>query len=184
MAKQHIVPITNGKGNKELANGNYNVTASIHGYDNSTIDPNTQEITEGVDNYSFTIAATGTLTLHVSDNGTDIGIPIVGATFYRCDSEGTQYGDPVVSDDEGNAIFNYLPFSEEETFPIIYFKQTETDGEHTFDDSLQNVEMDAQTKTIEIQNPDAAAREFTITDQNYSGLPVTDGELTLEQESV
>ena len=78
MAKEHIVSITNGKGSKELVNGN---TANINGYDNSTITPNSQEITKEVNSYEFTISATGTFTLHVSDDGTEIGIPIVGATL-------------------------------------------------------------------------------------------------------
>lgn len=71
MAKEHIIPITNGKGSKTLVNENYSVTASVNGYDNATIEPSSEEITEGVNEYSFTIAANGTLTLHVSDDGTD-----------------------------------------------------------------------------------------------------------------
>ena len=39
---EHIIPITNGKGSKELANGNYNVAATVSGYDNSTITPSTE----------------------------------------------------------------------------------------------------------------------------------------------
>lgn len=121
MAKEHIIPITNGAGSKELADGNYTVTSSVAGYDNSSIDPSTLEIIEGVNDYSFTIEATGTLTLHVSDDGTEIGIPLVGAAFYRCDSEGNTYGEQIVSDDEGNAVFNNVPYAESDA-PIIYFK--------------------------------------------------------------
>lgn len=84
---QHIVPITNGKGSKELVDGIYTVTSSITGYNNSTITPSEQTITEGVSEYNFTISAIGTLTLHVSDDGTELEVPIVGATFIRCDSE-------------------------------------------------------------------------------------------------
>lgn len=182
MAKQHIIPITNGKGSKELANANYNVTASILGYDNSSINPSEQEITEGVNNYNFTIAATGTLTLHITDDGTDIGIPVVGATFYRCDSEGNTYGDIITTDDDGNATFNFVPYSEDGDAPTIYFKQISSDGEHTFDDSLQNTTLDAETKTLEIQNAMAEAREFSLTDENYSGLPIENGEITLEEQ--
>ena len=32
---QHVIPITNGKGTKELTNGTYNVTGEFTGYDNS-----------------------------------------------------------------------------------------------------------------------------------------------------
>lgn len=181
MAKQHVVPITNGKGSKELSNATYTLTANVSGYDNASIDPATQEITEGVLNYDFTIAATGTLTLHVSDDGTEIGVPIVGAVFYRCDAEGTTYGDPITSDDEGNAIFNNVPYSSEWDAPTVYFKQTESDGEHAFDDTLQNTTLDTESLTLEIANNIAEAREFNLTDANYAGLPITDGEIILSE---
>lgn len=182
MSKEHIVPITNGKGSKEMVDGNYTVTSSIIGYDNSTINPNTQEITEGVNNYSFTITATGTLTLHVSDDGTEIGIPIVGATFYRCDADGNQYGEAIVSNDDGNAVFNNVPFDVDGNPPSIYFKQAESDGEHTFSLDLQNTPMDQDVKTIEITNPEAPLREFSLTDANYDGLPIVDGSIMLTSE--
>lgn len=181
MAKEHIIPITNGIGSKELDNGTYNVTATVAGYDNTSIDPASQEITEGVDEYNFTISATGTLTLHVSDDGTEIGVPIVGATFYRCDLEGNTYGEAVVSTEDGNAIFNNVPFSETDA-PIIYFKQTFSDGEHTFDNTLQNITLTEETTTIEITNPEAALRSFKLTDANYTNLLVTDGTITLSSE--
>lgn len=179
MSKQHVIPITNGVGSKELANGNYTVTSLTAGYDDSTITPPEQEITEGVNTYDFTIAATGTLTLHVTDDGSDIGIPIVGAPFQRCDAEGTTYGDAIVSDDEGNAIFNNVPHSAEGNAPTIYFKQIESDGEHTFDSELQNTTLTEETQTLEIANPEATARTFNLTDANYTGLPIADGEITL-----
>lgn len=181
MSKQHVVPITNGKGSKELSNDTYTLTANVAGYDNASIDPSTQEITEDVLSYNFTIAATGTLTLHVSDDGTDIGVPIVGAVFYRCDAEGTTYGEPITSDDEGNAIFNNVPYSAEGDAPIVYFKQTESDGEHSFDDTLQNTTLEEESKIVEISNLEAATREFNLTDANYEGLSISDGELTLSK---
>ena len=45
MAKEHVIPITNGKGSKELANGSYSVSVTASGYDVSTLFPDTQEIT-------------------------------------------------------------------------------------------------------------------------------------------
>ena len=181
MGKQHVIPITNGKGSKELANGSYNVVANIPGYDNSTIDPATEEITDGVNEYTFTISATGTLTLHVSDDGTELGVPIEGATFYRCDASGNTYGDAIESDIDGNAVFEKVPFSTEGDAPVIYFKQTLSDGEHTFDAELQNVTLDAETKTVEITNAVAENREFTVTDAYYANLPISDGEITLSE---
>lgn len=175
---EHLIPITNGKGSKEMANGTYNVVSSVVGYDNSSITPNSIEIEEGVNDYNFTVAATGTLTLHVSDDGSEIGIPIVGASFLRCDSEGNTYGEAITTNDEGNAIFNYVPF-DAEAAPTIYFKQTQSDGEHTFDDSLQSTTMDSETSTLEIQNAQAEERSFTLTDANYENLPISDGQITL-----
>ena len=53
MAKEHIVPITNGIGSKELDNGTYSITASVSGYDNASIDPAELEVTEGTNDYSY-----------------------------------------------------------------------------------------------------------------------------------
>lgn len=178
MAK-HVIPITNGVGSAALTNGSYTVTSETTGYDNLTIDPGTQEITEGVNEYSFTIAATGTLTLHVSDDGTDVGIPIVGATFVRCDAEGTTYGDAITSDDDGNAVFNNVPF-DATAAPNIYYKQTASDGQHDFDDTLKTTTLIEQTGIVEVENTEAATRNFNLTDANYSGLPIEDGSIGVE----
>ncbi|MBP3635892.1 MAG: hypothetical protein J6J17_05545 [Bacilli bacterium] len=178
MAKEHLIPITNGKGSKELSNGNYTVSANVNGYDNSTILPLEQEITQDINEYSFTISAAGTLTLHVSDDGTDVGVPIEGAVFYRCDSSGATYGDPITTDVDGNAIFNFVPYSDTNA-PIIYFKQIQSDGEHDFNAELQNTTLDTETKTLEIMNQTAAERQINLTDANYSGLPIEEGNITL-----
>ena len=127
MAK-HLIPITNGT---------YTVEAEILGYDNTSIDPNSIEIKEGTNSYTFQIAATGTLTSHVSDDGTNIGVPIIGAIFKRCDREGCEYGVEVISDDSGNAIFNNVLYSGNGTPPTIYINQISFDGEHTFTDTYK-----------------------------------------------
>lgn len=180
--QEHNIPITNGVGSLALTDGNFTVTATANGYDASTIDPATVEVVEGTDSYAFTIAATGTLTLHVSDDGTDVGVPVVGATFVRCDAEGNTYGDAITSNDEGNAIFENVPFgTEEEAGPTIYYKQTASDGSHTFSEELQTTTITADAATIEITNAEAVAREFSLTDANYSGLPLADAEIVLTQ---
>ena len=181
MAKQHNIPITNGIGSLHITNGNYTATATATGYDASTLTPAEVEIVEGTEEYSFTVAATGTLTLHVSDGGSDIGVPIIGATFHRCDAEGNTYGDVITTDDEGNAVFANVPFGDADTPATIYFKQITSDGEHEFSGDLQTASMDAETKTIEIQNSEAATKNFKLTDANYENLPIADGEITLEE---
>jgi hypothetical protein len=172
---EHIIPITNGQGSINLVDATYAVTSNSLGYNNTSILPAEQEVTEGVTDYAFTIAATGNLTIHTSDDGTDAGVPIVGATFIRCDAEGNTYGNPITSDDDGVAIFSAVPFSEEENGPIVYYKQTGSDGVHVFDPELKNVKLSEEEVTVEIENAEATLRNITLTDANYTNLPLADG---------
>ena len=149
MAKNVI--INNGTGTSNLINDTYAVTAEVNGYNNSSINPSSLTVTEAVNTYAFTVAATGTLTLHVTEDGTTSGTPIVGATFVRTDSTGTEYGAPITSDSNGNAVFNNVPFAETGA-PTIYYKQTASDGDHEFDNTIQNTTMTSDTAAVEIQN--------------------------------
>lgn len=178
MDNQQIIDITNGVGSKELVNGSFNVSSSTTGYNNTSILPTEVEIVEGTNEYSFTIAATGTLTLHVSDDGTDVGVPIEGATFVRCDANGTTYGSAITSNSDGNAVFNLVPYALENA-PTIYYKQTGSDGSHTFDDTLKTTTLTTETGTVEVLNEIATTRNFNFTDANYSGLPIADGQIIL-----
>ena len=72
MAKPYVISIVSGTGSSDIATDEYTVTAVAAGYDTSSISPSTITITDEAD-YAFTIAATGTLTLHVSDDGTEAG---------------------------------------------------------------------------------------------------------------
>ena len=74
-----------------------------------------------------------------------------------------------------------VPFDAENA-PTIYYKQTLSDGEHTFDDTLQNTTLTEETATVEVANPEAAARTVKITDANYANLPIADGTITLSSE--
>lgn len=176
MAKNVI--ITNGTGTSELINGTYDVTSSVIGYDNTTINPNNITVVEGTDTYAFTISATGTLTLHVTDTGTDEGTPIVGATFVRTDSNGTEYGSIITTDATGNAVFNNVPFDATNA-PIIYYKQTASDGDHEFSTDVLNTTLTTQTSTIQIQNTPGAVRTINLMDANYTNLPIETGTITL-----
>ena len=175
MAKS--VTITNGSGTVELINGAYSVTAEVPGYDNTTIDPENVTVEEGTNSYAFTIAANGTLTLHVTEQGTAEGTPIVGATFIRTDAQGNEYGSLVTSDAQGNAVFSNVPYDANNA-PTIYFKQTASDGDHEFDNTVQNTTLAAQTGTVEIANPAGAERTIALTDANYANLPIDSGTLT------
>ena len=176
MAK--VINITNGTGTGELINDTYAVTATVTGYDNTSIDPSTLNVVAGTNSYTLTISATGTLTLHVTDDGTTTGNPIVGATFYRTDSAGTEYGTVITSDSNGDAVFNNVPFDSTNA-PTIYYKQTASDGNHEFISTVQSTTMTASTSTIEIENPVGATRTITLTDTNYSNLPISSGTITL-----
>lgn len=175
MAK--IVTITNGTGTSDLINGTYTVEASVVGYDNTSIDPSSLTIQAGTNNYAFTIASTGTLTLHVTEDGTSTGTPIVGATFIRTDSAGNEYGSVITTDSNGDAVFNNVPYAASGA-PTIYYKQTASDGNHEFDDTVQNTTMTTETSTVEIENQLGATRTITLTDSNYTNLPIESGTLT------
>ena len=177
MAKS--ITITNGTGTGSLINGSYGVTANVIGYDNTSINPSTVNIVDGTNNYAFTISATGTLTLHVTEDGTSSGTPIVGATFYRTDSSGVEYGNIITTDSNGDAVFNNVPFAASGA-PIIYYKQTASDGDHEFDSTVASTSMTADTLTIQIQNTVGATRTITLTDANYSNLPIDNATLSLE----
>ena len=175
MAKSVI--ITNGTGSEQLINGTYGVSSSVTGYDNTSITPSSVNIEQGTNTYAFTISATGTLTLHVTDTGLQDGTPIVGATFSRTDSVGTEYGTVITTDSNGDAVFNNVPFDATNA-PLIYYKQLTSDGDHEFDNTVQNTSLIASTQTIQIQNAQGALRTINLTDANYSNLPIESGTLT------
>lgn len=171
------ITITNGVGTGELINGTYSVTAEVPGYDNTTIDPNSITVDASTNTYAFTISANGTLTLHVTEDGTSAGTPVVGATFIRTDASGTEYGSAITTDASGNAVFSNVPWDGTNA-PTVYFKQTASDGDHEFDESVQSTTLTTQTETLEIENARGAQRTINLTDANYANLPI-DGTLTL-----
>ena len=178
MASPYSITITNGTGTESVLNDTYNVTANVIGYDNQTLTPTTVSVVEGTDTYNFKIGATGTLTIHVTEEGTTTSNPIVGAQFQRTDSTGTVYGPVITTDASGNAIFQNVPYSPTSA-PIIYYKQISSDGNHEFSTQVQNTTLTTQTATIELENKTPTPRTFTLTDTNYENLPVSTGTLTL-----
>lgn len=171
MAKSYSVSITNGTGSEQIVNGTYNVTATSTGYDSNTIDPSSVVINSETNTYEFTISANGSLTLHVTEDGTSGGVAVVGATFYRCDSTGTTYGNSVTTDSTGNATLPSLPYSSSGA-PTIYYKQVNSDSVHNFDSSVKNIVLTDQTTTVEVTNALADTKTFTLTDSNYEGLNI------------
>ena len=175
------VTITNGTGTIDLLNGTYEVTAEVNGYDNTSIDPCSLTVDATTNEYTFTIAANGTLTLHVTEDGTSTGTPIVGATFIRTDSQGTEYGSAITTDASGNAVFNNVPFAQTNA-PTIYYKQTSSDGNHEFTNTVQSTTLTTSTSTVEIENTPAATRTINLTDANYTNLPIDTATITLTNQ--
>lgn len=103
---------------------------------------------------------------------------MAGAVFARCDSAGNVYGTPITTDVNGAADFPYVPFAASGA-PLIYYKQTASDGDHEFDPALTSTTMTTATKTVQVANTPAVTRTITLTDPNYTGLPIASGTLTL-----
>lgn len=177
---RHTIPITNGKGSIELVNGVYNATAVVGGYDASTLNPKQVTIIEGTNDYAFTISAKGVLILHVTDTGDKVtGVQIVGAKFVRTDSTGTVTGNEAITDTDGNAVFNNVPFAPSGSTEI-YYKQITSDGGHTFDDAVKSIIMTSSTETVEIVNPQAPVRNIMLTDASFPNILLKDGQIILE----
>lgn len=182
MAKQYKINIVDGTTTKDITNGTYNVTASSIGYDASSIDPSTITVNDESDTLTFKISASGTLILHVTDDGTTAGNPINGAIFYRCDELGTTtYGTPVTSNENGLATFENLPYSTTDTAPTVYIKQTASDDSHNFDPTPYNYILDQEQITEEIFNEPAATKTINLTDANYE-IPIGTAEITLDEQ--
>lgn len=173
------IPITNGKGSVHVVPGTYGTAGTADGYDTNTLEPTSVTITDESESYAFTIEATGTLTLHVTDDGTELGVQVVGAIFQRCDAEGNTYGSPIATNEDGDAIFEHVPYLADGNAPKIYFKQISSDEGHTFNANLQDTSLSEATGTVQIANPEAGTKNFTLTDKNYEGLPVADGNIIL-----
>jgi len=174
---KYTITITNGVGEENILNGSYSVSANVTGYDNTSIDPSSLTVAAGTNSYSLTIAANGTLTLHVTEDGTSTGTPIVGATFIRTDASGNEYGTAITTDSNGDAIFANVPYDSANA-PLVYFKQTASDGAHEFNPDIQSTTLTASSETLEVQNANPAERTINLTDANYANLPV-DGTLSL-----
>ncbi len=175
---RHTVPITEGKGSINLVEGMYNAEAAVPGYDASTLDPNSVTIVSGTDTYAFTISANGTVTFHVTETGSSSGVQVIGAKFVRTDSTGKSYGDPIITGIDGNATFQNVPWLAESGIKF-YYKQIASDGGHTFDNTQKEITLTEQTSTVEIANPIAPERNFTLVDANYANIPIETGQIIL-----
>ena len=179
MAK-HNVKISDGKGSIRLVEGVYNASASVPGYDSSTLTPTSVEFRDDVETYTFSISAKGVLTIHVSEEGVSGSVPVVGAKFVRANSDGGLVSQEAITDESGNAVFRNVPYSSTSK-PRVYFKQLLGDDVHSFSEDLNSVEMNEENVVMEVQNPLAANRNFVLTDTNFANITIADGDLYFER---
>ena len=118
------VTIINGKGSQTMKTGQYSVSAIYApGYDMSSLSPKSYLATSSSLTGTFTISATGTLTLIFNETGEEGGTPITSGTVVMTDSTGTeQYGQPIEINSSGTAMFNNVPFGSEQSAYTLYFK--------------------------------------------------------------
>ena len=178
------VTITNGAGSESMKAGAYAVTAvSAPGYDLTSLSPSTFTATAEASSQAFTLAAEGTLTFIVNETGAAGGTPITGGAIVMTDSAGTvEYGSPVTIDSNGNAVFDNVPYGDGTSPITLYFKQLTSDASHNVHTGVITVSMTAQTQTEYLQNTAIALQSFTLTDANYSGLPVDSASLSFSND--
>ena len=180
MGRRHTISIADGEGKIEIVDGTYKATGVAAGYDTDTFSPENVTIVSGTNEYVFTISASGTLTLHVTDTGEEQGVQVVGAKFVRTDSTGTVVGPEAVTNASGDAIFNNVPFSNEGK-TLVYFKQIISDGAHTFDSELKSIGLKIDAETHQIKNPPAPERKISLVDANFASIPIKEGQVILEE---
>lgn len=69
------------------------------------------------------------------------------------------YGNTVTTDVDGTARLEHLRYDTDTPYKI-YIKQTSSDSSHTFATEVKEIEMDGETKEIEISNPEATSRNI------------------------
>ena len=180
----YTIAITDGSGSATIPVGNYTVVATnvTSGYDVATLDPTVLTATVAGDTTDFTIEATagGTLTLDITETGVVGGTPITGGTFIRCSADGsTTYGDAKTVSALGQCIFDNVPFGGALPCPICV-KQLTSDATHDIYTDVISVSMATATYTEEVANArKQSLQRVTLTDANYSGLPIEAGDLEL-----
>lgn len=169
------VTITNGSGSQRLPAGVYSVAPTVTGY-TGTLVPATFTATASDGSQSFTLAATGTLTLTITEDGTAEGTKITGGAFIRCNSEGdTTYGTEKTIDALGACTFDHVPYGDETTPYVFYVRQLRSDSTHNIQSGVITVNMAANTQTNYVTNPLAGTQSFTLADAYYSGLNLSGG---------
>ena len=173
----YIVTISNGTGSENLPLGLYNVTAAVTGY-GGTLTPTTFTASSEEGSQAFTLAATGTLTLTVTDTGDEEGVPITSGSFMRCNANGSQtYGTAKTISGTGICVFNNVPYGTVQDPFEFYIIQITSDETHSIHEGVITVSMSDDEVSMYVKNSPAAEQSFTLTDAYYSGLDLS-GTLT------
>ena len=177
------VTITDGTGSQSMKAGAYNVTVTnAPGYDVTSLTPTTYTAGTSAGSGAFTLSANGTLTIVVNETGEHGGTPVTSGSIVMTDSSGnTQYGSEVSINSNGEAVFNNVPYGTTETPFTLYFKQLSTDANHNIHEGVISVDMANQTQTKYVQNTPIALQTITLTDANYSGLPIPNATMEFSQ---
>ena len=180
------VTITNGTGSETMNKGSYSVSAIYApGYDMTSLSPTNYTVESSGQTGAFTLSATGTLTITFNETGAEGGTPITSGTVVMTDSTGqTQYGPVIEIGSNGVATFNNVPYGSAQSAYTLYFKQLSSDENHDVYPDVFAVGMGEQTQVEYIINtPKAVSQNFTLTDANYTNLPVYNAVLNFENNN-
>ena len=179
----YSVSFTNGSASQSMKAGTYSVEAtSAPGYDLTSLSPTTFTATTSAGSEAFTLSATGTLTFIVNETGAQGGTAVTGGTIVMTDSTGNvEYGSAVNISSSGEAVFNNVPFGDGTDPYTLYFKQLTSDDGHNIYAGVITVSMTSSTQTEYVENLPIASQALTLTDANYSGLPVNSATLSFTE---
>lgn len=180
---EYNVSITNGEGSQTMDIGSYSVSAIYApGYNMESLSPTTYDVTSAGGTGAFLLSACGTLTITFNETGAAGGTPITSGTVVMTDSTGeTEYGSVVTIDSTGTATFDNVPYGSEQSAYTLYFKQLTSDENHDVFAGIFAVGMGMQTQQEYVLNTlKPVLQNFTLTDANYSGLPIKDATLQFQ----
>ena len=176
------VTITGGTGSESMKKGNYSVTVQASGYEATTLSPTSYTAGTTAGSGTFTLSANGALTLVFNETGASGGTAVTSGSVVMTDQAGTtEYGSPVTIGATGSAVFENVPYNSETPY-VLYFVQKSTDAGHNVYDGVITVNMASASETQYVVNLPIAEQTFTLTDANYSGLPIAAATLTFTGE--
>lgn len=177
---EYNVNIVNGEASVDLPVGSYTVSAiTANGYDLTSFTPTSMTVTAVAADFDFTVAADGTLTVHVTEDGTAIGTAVAGSTFMRCDKDGTTIASSdQTTDASGNISFNNTPYGDPTS--KIYLKNTVAGSGHALLQGALEFTASAQTQTCQLAEPKVYTQSLDLTDTNFTGLNIESATIKIE----